>query len=280
MAAIRSVPSGYFRALRIPMTQGREFSDADDSEAAPVRFIVNEAFVRRYLREERPLAARISVLMNPTNPFGEIVGVAGDVRDLSIEKEPEPTVYYVASQLSNPGVTFLVRTGGNPLSYVEPARRIVRGIDPLQPIAAARALESILGENSARQRFSATLLAGFSISALVLAAVGIYGVLAYSLAQRTRELGLRMALGAEPGRIVRLVVGTGAQLVIGGAIVGMAGALALTGLLKSLLYGIGPHDPWTFVMAPAVLLMVALVAAYVPARRAARLDPMDALRME
>ena len=280
MAAIRSVPPGYFRALRIPISEGREFSDADDSEAAPIRFIVNEAFVRRYLGEERPRATRISVLMNPTNPFGEIVGVAGDVRDSSIEKAPEPTVYYVASQLSYTGVTFLVRTVGNPLAYVEPARRIIRGIDPLQPISGARTLDSILGDNSARQRFSATLMAGFSISALVLAAVGIYGVLAYSVAQRTRELGLRMALGAEPGRIVGLVVGRGARLVIGGATAGIAGALALTGLIQSLLYGIGPRDPWTFLAAAAVLLAVALVAAYLPARRAARLDPIEALRTE
>jgi len=179
-----------------------------------------------------------------------------------------------------PFMTFAVRTEGNPLSYAEPARRIIRRLDPLQPIADVQTMDAILGENSARQKFSAVLLAGFSISALLLAAVGIYGVLAYSVAQRTREIGLRAALGAEPGRIVGLVVGTGAGAVIGGAIMGMTGALALTGLLKSLLYGIGPHDPWTFVMAPAVLLMVALVAAYVPARRAARLDPMDALRTE
>jgi len=218
--------------------------------------------------------------MDSHNPFGEIVGVAGDLREWSIDREPMPTVYYIYSHFSFGGATFAVRTERNPLSLAEPVRRVIRGLDPLQPIADVRTLEEILGDNSARQRFSAVLLTGFSVSALLLAAVGIYGVLAYSVAQRTRELGLRMALGAEPGRIVGLVVGTGARLVIGGAIVGLAGALALTGLLKSLLYGIGPHDPWTFVMAPAVLLTVALVAAYVPARRAARLDPMDALRME
>jgi len=177
-------------------------------------------------------------------------------------------------------MTFAVRTERNPLSYAEPARQIIRGLDPLQPIADVQTMAEILGENSARQRFSAVLLAGFSISSLVLSAVGIYGVLAYSVAQRTREIGVRMALGAEPGRIIGLVVGTGARLVVGGAIVGIAGALALTGLLKSLLYGIGPRDPWTFFMAPVVLLTVALVAAYVPARRAARLDPVDALRTE
>jgi len=279
-ASILSVLPGYFRTLRIPMKRGREFSPSDDSETAPHRFIVNEAFVRRYMRGEQPLGKRISVLMESENPFGEIVGVAGDVRDESIEKEPAATVYYVYSHLSYTSVTFVVRTERNPLSFAEPVRRIIRGLDPLQPIAEVRTLDSILGENYSRQRFSAVLLTGFSISALLLSAVGIYGVLAYSVAQRTREIGVRVALGAEPGRIISLVVGTGARLVIGGAIVGIAGALALTGLLKSLLYGIGPRDPWTFFMAPVVLLSVALVAAYVPARRAARLDPMDALRTE
>jgi putative ABC transport system permease protein len=174
----------------------------------------------------------------------------------------------------------VVRTERDPLSFAEPVRRIIRGLDPLQPIAEVRTLDSILGENYSRQRFSAVLLAGFSISSLVLAAVGIYGVLAYSVEQRTREIGVRMALGAEPGRIVALVVGTGARLVIGGAIVGIAGALALTGLLKSLLFGIGPRDPGTFLAAPCIFVAVALLAAYLPARRAARLDPMDALRAE
>ncbi len=279
-ATVRSVMPGYFRTLGIPLKQGRDFTAFDDAEASPYRFIVNEAFVHRYMRGEQPLGKKIQVLMDKENPFGEIVGVAGDVRELSIDKEPMPTVYYVYSHLSFSFMTFAVRTERNPLSYAESARRIIRGLDPLQPIADVQTMDAILGDNFARQRFSAVLLAGFSISSLVLAAVGIYGVLAYSVAQRTREIGLRVALGAEPGRIISLVVGTGARLVIGGAVVGIAGALALSGLLRSLLYGIGPRDPWTFILAPILLLLVALVAAYVPARRAARLDPMDALRAE
>jgi putative ABC transport system permease protein len=279
-ALVRSVMPGYFRTLGIPFKSGRDFSTPDDSETTPYRFIVNEAFVRQFMRGEQPLGAKIRVLMDSENPFGEIVGVVGNVREWSIDREPVPTVYYVYSHLAFSFMTFAVRTELNPLSYAEPVRRIVRGLDPMQPIADIRTMDDILGENSSRQRFSAVLLTGFSISALLLAAVGIYGVLAYSVAQRTREIGVRVALGAEPSRIVGLVVGTGARLVFGGAIVGIAGALALTGLLKSLLYGIGPRDPWTFFVAPVVLLTVALVAAYVPARRAARLDPVDALRME
>ncbi len=280
LALVRSVPPGYFHALRIPIRQGREFLASDDSEAAPYRFIVNETFVRRYMRGERPLMKRISVLMDSQNPYGEIVGVVGDVRDWSIEREPEATVYYVSSHLSYTSVTFVVRTERKPLALAEGAQRIIRGLDPLQPVAQIRTMENIMGENFSRQRFSALLLAGFSISSLLLAAIGIYGVLAYSVAQRTREIGVRVALGAEPGRIVSLVVGTGARLVVGGAVVGIAAALLLTGLLKSLLYGVGPRDPETFLLAPCILVSVALVAAYLPARRAARLDPVDALRAE
>ena len=279
-AAIRSVPPGDFHALGIPILAGREFVDADDSEETAHRFVVNEAFMRRYMPHERIPAKKISVWMEPKNPFGEIVGVVGDVRDMSIEKAADPAVYYVASHLSYTSVAFLVRTEKDPLRFAEPARRIIRGLDPLQPIAEVRTLDAVLGENSARQRFSAMLLAGFSLSALVLAAVGIYGMLAYAVAQRTREIGVRVALGADPGRIVTLVAGAGAGIVGGGAIAGIAGAMALTRLIESLLYGVGPRDPWTFAGAAGILLGIALLAAYLPARRAARLDPMEALRTE
>jgi ABC-type antimicrobial peptide transport system permease subunit len=191
-----------------------------------------------------------------------------------------PTVYYVYSHLSFTSMIFLVRTERNPLSLSEPARRIIRGLDPAQPIAEIRTMEDILGENFSRQRFSAWLLSGFSTLALVLAGIGIYGVLAYSVTARTRELGLRAALGADAGSIISLVLKTGARPVIGGLVVGIAGALALAGLLKSLLFGIGPRDPLTFIVVPCLLAAVALIAAYLPARRAAHLEPMDALRTE
>ena len=191
-----------------------------------------------------------------------------------------PTVYYPYSHLSFTSMIFMVRAQRNPLSLSEPARRIIRGLDPAQPIAEIRTMEDLLGENFARQRFSAWLLSGFSMVALVLAGVGIYGVLAYSVTERTRELGVRAALGADSARIIALVLKTGARPVVGGLVIGVAGALALTGLLKSLLFGIGPRDPLTFIVVPCLLAAVALIAAYLPARRAARLDPMDALRAE
>jgi putative ABC transport system permease protein len=153
-------------------------------------------------------------------------------------------------------------------------------MDPQLPVSQIRTMETVVRLTFASQQFSAVLLGGFSLSSLLLAAIGIYGLLAYSVTQRTREIGLRVALGAEPGSIIRMVVASGARMVITGAAAGLAAALALSGLLKSLLFGIGPRDPLTFIVAPAIFVAVALVAAYVPARRAARVSPMEALRTE
>jgi putative ABC transport system permease protein len=174
----------------------------------------------------------------------------------------------------------LVVRANSPLTLVASAQKTIQGLDAQQPIADVRTMEEVLQDTFARQRFSTVLLGGFSLAALLLATVGIYGVLAYSVARRTREIGVRVALGAEPGRIVRLVVGAGARFVMTGAAIGLAGALLLSGLMKGLLFGIGPRDPLSFVVAPAVLIAVALLAAYIPARRAARISPVDALRSE
>ncbi len=280
LATIRTVMPGYFRTMGIPLIAGRDFTPADNDRTAPVRFIVNQAFVRKYLPNEDPLSTRINSLMDRENPFGEIVGVVGDVKEGSIEKEPSPTLYYNHAHLVYTAMTFVVRANGNPLAITEPARRIIRGLDASQPIADVRTMESIVDETFSRQRFSALLLSGFSISALLLAAIGIYGVLAYSVTERTREIGVRVALGAQPGQIMGMIMGKGARLVIGGTAVGIAGALALTGLLRRLLFGVEPRDIGTFLTVPAILIAVALAAAYLPARRAARLNAMDALRTE
>jgi putative ABC transport system permease protein len=280
VANIRTVMPGYFKSLGIPLKSGRDFTAADNDPATPYRFIVNEAFVRSYLRGQEPLGTQISAAMDNKNPFGEIIGVAGDVYDGALDKPARATVYYIHSHLPYTSMTFVVRAAGNPLTLTDPVRRIIRGLDSAQPVADIRSMESIVAETFSRQRFSAFLLSGFSLTSLLLAAIGIYGVLAYSVTERTREIGVRVALGAQPGRIVTLIVGTGARVVVAGAIAGIAGALALSGLLKGLLFGVGPRDTGTFVLVPLVLLAVALVAAYVPARRAARLEPMEALRSE
>jgi putative ABC transport system permease protein len=279
-ALIQAVMPGYFHTLGIPFKSGRDFTASDNLLDSPYRFIVNEAFARQFLRDEQPLGKRINAIADDHNPYGEIIGVVGDARESSIDHQPEPTVYYPHAHLSFPRMVFLIRADRNPLELAGPARRAIRQLDPEQPIADVQTLEDVLGENFARQRFSSWLLAGFATVALVMAAVGIYGVLAYSVAARTREFGVRSALGAQPKRIIALVLKSADRPVLGGIIAGCAGALALSGLLKGLLFGVGPRDPLTSAGVPLLLAAVALLAAYLPARRAALLDPMDALRIE
>jgi putative ABC transport system permease protein len=271
---------GYFRALGIPLKSGRDFAESDLAPNSPYHFIVNEAFVRQFLRGEEPLGKRINAIMDLQNPFGEIIGVVGDVRERTVDRPPEPTVYYPYNQLAYPRMVLVLRVGHDPLSLSGTARRAIQQLDPEQPIAEVRSLEEVLGENFSRQRFSAWLLAGFATVALMLAAVGIYGLLAYSVTARTPEFGVRTALGAEPAQITSLVLKSGARPVIGGLVIGMAGAIASSGLLKNLLFGVRPRDPVTFFLVPLLLGATALLAAYLPARRAAGLDPMNALRAE
>ncbi|MGB8129994.1 MAG: ABC transporter permease [Candidatus Angelobacter sp.] len=280
VATIRTVLPGYFHTMGIPLKHGRDFNAADDVESTPHRFIVSEAFVRKYLPGEEPLGKQISAWMEKENPFGEIVGVVGDVSDKTLDSEPTPTVYYIHSHLSYGEMVFVLRTENDAMSMAGPARKIIQGMDPELPVSQVRTMETVVRQTFASQQFSAVLLGGFSLASLLLAVIGVYGVLAYSVTQRTREIGVRIALGAEPLTITRMVVASGARMVMIGAAAGIAAALALSGLMKSLLFGIGPRDPLTFIAAPAVFVAVALVAAYVPARRAARVSPMEALRAE
>jgi putative ABC transport system permease protein len=280
VATIRTVLPGYFRTMGIPLKRGRDFNAADDVESTPHRFIVSEAFVRKYLPGDEPLGRQISVEMDKENPFGEIVGVVGDVSNQTLDSEPSPTVYYIHSHLVYGEMMFVLRAENDALSLADPARKIIQGIDPELPVSQIRTMETVVRQTFASQQFSAVLLGGFSLASLVLAAIGVYGVLAYSVTQRTREIGVRIALGAEPFTITRMVVASGARMVVIGAAAGLAVALALSGLMKSLLFGIGPRDPVTFIAAPAVFVVVALVAAYVPARRAASVSPIEALRAE
>jgi putative ABC transport system permease protein len=279
-ATVRTVLPGYFHALGIPFKAGRDFTAADNVISSPYRFIVNEAFVKKYFPGEDPLGKQISVWMDDQNPFGEIIGVVGDVKEGALDKEPLPTVYYIHAHLAYHEMVFVMKAEQEPLSLADPARKVIQGLDREIPVSDVRPMTAVVRQTFARQQFSAVLLGGFSLAALLLAAIGIYGVLAYSVTQRTREIGVRVALGAEPGSIIRLIVASGARMIVAGSLAGLAAALALSGLLKSLLYGIGPRDPLTFLAAPAVLAAVALLAAYVPARRAARVSPMEALRTE
>ncbi|MGC2698533.1 MAG: ABC transporter permease [Candidatus Angelobacter sp.] len=280
VASIRTVLPEYFRTMGIPLKRGRDFTAADNVATTPHRFIVNETFARRYLPGEEPIGKQISVSMDKENPFGEIVGVVGDVKEGTLDQEPFPTVYYIHSHLDYGQMVFVLRAGNDPLALAGPARKVIQQMDSELPVSQMRTMEAVISQTFSRQQFSTVLLGGFSLASLLLAAIGIYGLLTYSVTQRTREIGVRIALGAEPGSIVRMVVASGTRMVITGAAAGLAAALALSGLMKSLLFGIGPRDPLTFIAVPAVLVAVALVAAYVPARRAARVSPMEALRTE
>lgn len=191
-----------------------------------------------------------------------------------------PTVYYVHSHLNFPRMIFLVRADHDALSLAEPARRVIQQLNPAQPIAEVRTIEDVLGEDYSRQRFSAWLVSGFGLLALLVAAVGIYGLLAYFVTSRTREFGVRAALGADARSIILLVLRTGARPVLLGLVIGIAGAAGLSGLLKSLLFGIAPHDPTTFAVVTLFFATIALIAGVLPARRASKLDPMAALRQE
>ena len=279
-STIRAVTPGYFQAMRIPIRSGRDFSAADNTVGSPHRFIINETFARTYLPGKQPLGRQINANMLDVNPFGEVVGVVGDVKEGAVDKEPSPTVYYVHAHMPSGQMVFVVRAAGDPRSLAEPLRRVINGLDGAQPVAEIELMETVVRETFSRQRFSALLLVSFSLVSLLLAAVGIYGVLAYTVTERTREFGVRVALGADPGRITALVLKMGARLVLGGTVAGLAGAMLLTRLLKTMLFGVSAQDTVTFVTVPLVLGAVALLAAYLPARRASRMAPVDALRAE
>jgi putative ABC transport system permease protein len=279
-ATVRTVMPGYFRTMGIPLLKGRDFTPADNIEEAPYRFLVSKTFVNKYLSAANPLDQQISVWMDEKNPFGQIIGVVDDVRDETLDQAPTPTVYYPHAHLTYNRMVILVRSDHNPLGAADSLRRAIRNIDPAQPIADVRTMEEVIAETFSRQHFSTLLLAGFSGASLLLAAIGIYGILAYSVSERTREIGVRVAIGATPGRVMALILGAAAPAVIGGIVAGITGALVLSGLLRGMLFQIGPRDPLTFAAVPAILALVALLSAYLPARRAARLDTMSALRAD
>jgi putative ABC transport system permease protein len=279
-ATVRTVMPRYFETIGIPIRLGRDFCARDDTAQAPMRFVVNEAFVRKYFAGEDPLSKAISVGMARNNPRGEIIGVVGDVKEGSLGTAPVPTVYYVYSHMPYGQMTLVVRTERDPLMLVTSVRRVMRDLDPKLAVADVRTMEEILGDTYARERLLALLMGAFSSCAVLLAAIGIYGILAYSVSLRTQEIGIRQALGANGSRIIRMVLTDGAWFLMAGLVTGTAASLGLTRLLSSLLFETRATDPMALALAPGILLIVAAIAAYIPAHRAAKLDPMRALRFE
>ncbi len=279
----REITPEYLQTLGVPLLTGRNFRLADSYDASKVAMI-NAEFAREYFQGQNPIGKSLTLDKDEL----EIVGVVGDVRS-SLNEPAPPTFYLPIAQASFTTDQFiqawsptsiLVRTAVNPLSLSHAVEAAVRDTDPNIPIGHIRSMEEVLSVSLAFQRLLMALMSVFAVLALLLAAVGIYGVLSYAVRQRTREIGIRLAMGAQRADVLRLVVGQGFRLTLAGLIIGVAGALALTHYLSSLLFGIKPDDPLTFVAVSLLLLAVALLAAYVPALRATKVDPIVALRHE
>ena len=277
---VRPVTPRFFRTMGIPHLAGRDFTDADRGDS-PLVAVVSETLARRHFAGENPLGKRLHVSIGrPPGMNLEIVGVVGDIKMTSLEGEARAAVYIPHTQLAIGLMTLVVRTDMAPLSLAGSVASAVQAIDPELPLADVQTMEEVVDANLARPRTVAVLLSAFALMALMLAGVGVYGVMAYTVTQRTQEIGVRMALGATPESVFRLVLGQALRLVAIGVIAGLAVAGALTGLLETLLYETEPTDPWTFGLTALVLVAVATVATYVPARRGTRIAPVEALRAE
>jgi putative ABC transport system permease protein len=276
---VRVVDEEYFRTMSIPVLAGRTFTVQEALEDRKVA-VVNEAMARTYFPGENPVGKRILVNMKSEPQPTEIIGVVGDARYDKLEGELRPMVYWTHPQLTYSSMTLILRTSIDPEGLTAGARRKILAIDKDQPVSDVRTMESWLAESVARNRFGTLLLGAFAGLALLLAAIGIYGVMSHSVVQRQSEIGVRMALGAEARDVLRLVIGQGLLLVLGGVALGLLGALALTRLLSSLLYGVSATDPLTFAAIALLITGISSIACYIPARRAARVDPLTALRAE
>jgi putative ABC transport system permease protein len=270
----RRVNQNYFATLRIPLLRGRNFTAQEVSQSAKV-VIISELLSSQVFPNEEPLGKRLVLGMG--NQAFEIIGVVGDIRHRSLERKPAAAMYLPTY---DGWLNVVIRTKGDPLAITAAVRKEVQAIDPDQPIAAVKTMDQWLGTAVAAPRYRTSLLGLFAALALVLAATGIYGVMSYSVTQRTHEIGVRMALGARQLDVLKLVVRQGMVLVLIGVGLGLAGAVALTRVLASLLFGVTAKDPLTFVAVATLLALVAFVACYIPARRATKVDPLVALRYE
>ena len=271
----------YFQAMGIPLKRGRLFTDQEATEMRHV-VVINEAFARVNFPGQDPLGKRVTIYMkdDPENKPTEIIGIVGNNKHLGLEGEVEPMAFWPQPELTYSSMTLAIRTRGDSLNIAPAARNVIRELDPEQPIGEVNTMNGLMAKSTARSRFNTVLLAVFSIVALVMAAVGIYGVISYSVQQRTHEIGIRMALGAQQRDVRALIVRQGIILGVIGVAAGLIASFGLTRLIASLLFEVTATDKTTFASVAAGLFIVTLIACYIPARRATKVDPLVALRYE
>ncbi len=280
----RQVTVGYLETMGVKLRQGRFFDEHDDAQAQPVA-VINETMARQYWPGESAVGKRFRLGgTDSTSPWRTVIGVIGDVKEMGLEAPPKAEFFFPYQQLPdmlwNMPRDLTVRTTGDPLSVAAAVRQAVWSVDPAQPVSNVRTMEEIMAEEVAQRRIGMTLLAAFAALALLLASLGIYGVLSYAVTQRTQEIGIRMALGANRRAVLRLVMADGLRLAGVGVAIGLGASFALTRLMSGLLFGVSASDPRTLAGVTLLLTAVALLACYIPARRAAKVDPMIALRYE
>jgi putative ABC transport system permease protein len=270
--------------MQIPLIRGRTFDEHDERDGNPV-MIVNDAFAKKYYPNEDPIGRKVEIgagegAARKRFKTREIVGIVGNIRSSNLTETPQPAYYVPLPQLMYGPPTLLIRTQGEPAAITSEVRKILASMDSDAPLFTVRSMEDYLALALGRARFQTMLLSLFAGTALLLTAVGLYGVMAYAVGQRTHEIGVRMALGASRSDVLQMVLRRGVVLTTSGIIIGVVGAVALAKLIESLLYEIPPRDPLTYVGVCVVLACVAMLASYIPALRATRIDPMVALRYE
>jgi putative ABC transport system permease protein len=279
-AQYTSASAGYFEVMGIRLLRGRTFTDQDGAQAAPV-IVVSESIARRSWPGQDPIGKRLHTGgPQAKNPWMTVVGVVDEMRTRRLEEEPRPTIYRPLTQRSGLALSLALKTGTDPAQLRAPLAAVVRAVDSDLPAFGIRPLDELVAAATASRRFSTRLLTSFAGLALALAAIGIYGVMAFVVGQRTREIGIRIALGARPGGVVRMVLGQALALAIGGIVVGLAASVLLTRLVSGLLFEVRPTDPITYTLMPMLLAATAAFAVWRPARRAAAVDPVTALRAD